>query len=75
MSPVDVGHRMVVRRRLPGQTGPTGGQAYTDVLGIVEHCDAATVSIRRSDGTLIEMLIVDVARARRIPPPPVRRRL
>jgi hypothetical protein len=45
------------------------------VLGIVEHCDAITVSIRRSDDTLTEMLIVDVARAKRIPPPPVRRRL
>ncbi|MBA3279783.1 MAG: hypothetical protein H0U22_13955 [Geodermatophilaceae bacterium] len=74
ISPDDVGRRVVVRRRLPGQTGPTGGQAYTDVLGIVEHCDAITVSIRRSDDTLTEMLIVDVARAKRIPPPPVRRR-
>ncbi len=66
---------MVVRRRLPGQTGPSGGQAYTDVLGIVENCAAGTVSIRRSDGTLAEMLIVDVARAKRVPPPPVRRKL
>ncbi len=74
ISRADVGHRVVVRRRLPGQTGPSGGQAYTDVLGIVEHFDAATVSIRRSDGTLAEMLIADVARAKRVPAPPARRR-
>ncbi|MBA3367114.1 MAG: hypothetical protein H0T99_00285 [Geodermatophilaceae bacterium] len=73
ISPADVGHRMVVRRRLPGRTGPSGGQAYTDVLGVVEHCAAGAVSIRRSDDTLIEMLIVDVVRAKRVPPPPVRR--
>ncbi|MDQ3052863.1 MAG: hypothetical protein M3R66_03260 [Actinomycetota bacterium] len=62
-----------MRRRLPGQSGPTGGPAYTDVLGIVEHCDAVTIRVRRADHTLVEILIADVARARRIPPPPVPR--
>ena len=72
ISPDDVGHRVVVRRRLPGETGPTGGQAYTDVLGILEHCDAATVRVRRSDGRLVEMATADIAHAKRIPPPPTR---
>ena len=72
IGPADVGHRVVVRRRLPGETGPTGGQAYSDVLGVVEYCDAATVGVRRADGHLVEVAITDVARAKRIPPPPVR---
>ncbi|MGI8627547.1 MAG: hypothetical protein ACR2J5_13425 [Geodermatophilaceae bacterium] len=71
--PDDVGHRVVVRRRLPGETGPAGGQAYTDVLGILEHCDASTVRVRRSDGRVIEIPTSDVARAKRIPPPPAPR--
>ena len=73
IGPSDVGHRVVVRRRLPGRTGPTGGPAYTDVLGILEHCDAVSVRIRRSDDTLVEMPFTDVARAKRVPPPPAAR--
>jgi len=69
-----IGYRVVVRRRLPGQTGPTGGQAYTDVLGILEDCDSDTLRVRRSDGRLIEMSIADVARVKRIPSPPPARR-
>ncbi len=73
IGPDDVGHRVVLRRRLPGETGPTGGPAYTDVLGILESWDAATVRVRRSDGRLIEIETADVARAKRIPPPPAPR--
>jgi N-acetylglutamate synthase len=29
-----VGSRVVVRRLVPGETGPTGGPAFTDVLGV-----------------------------------------
>jgi len=57
----------------PGETGPTGGQAYTDVLGILEHCDPITVRVRRSDGEVIEIASAQIARAKRIPPPPAPR--
>lgn len=70
----DVGQRVVVRRRLSGQSGPTGGQAYTDVLGILEAWDEVVLRVRRSDDTIVEMPIADVARARRVPPPPTARR-
>lgn len=33
LGPHAVGRRVVVRRLLPGQTGPTGGPAFTDLLG------------------------------------------
>lgn len=38
-----VGQRVVVRRLLPGETGPTGGPAFTDTLG---HCLAWDVTTR-----------------------------
>ena len=33
LGPHVVGHRVVVRRLLPGETGPSGGPAMTDLLG------------------------------------------
>lgn len=69
----DVGHRVVVRRKLIGQQGPSGGQAYTDVLGILEDWDAAAIRVRRSDDTLVEVATADIARAKRVPAPPTRR--
>lgn len=73
IGPADVGHRVVVRCMLPGQTGPSGGQAYTDVLGILEHCDEHTLRVRRSDDTIVKLPIREVARAKRIPPAPTPR--
>jgi len=34
LGPHVVGQRIVVRRLLPGQTGPTGGPAFSDLLGV-----------------------------------------
>jgi len=73
VSSADVGHRVVVRRRITGLSGPTGAQAYTDVLGILEHWDETTLRVRRSDGNTIEMQIAEVAHAKRVPNPPPRR--
>ena len=36
LGPQCVGLRVVVRRRLPGETGPSGGPRMTDVLGVME---------------------------------------
>ncbi|MDQ3732743.1 MAG: hypothetical protein M3400_01875 [Actinomycetota bacterium] len=62
-----------MRRRLPGQTGPTGGQAYSDVLGVLEFCREDTLGVRRADNSLVEIQVADVLRAKRIPPAPTRR--
>ena len=70
IGPADVGQRVVVRRKLSGQRGPTGGQAYSDVLGILEHWGEDVLRVRRADNTIIELLIAEIARAKRIPPPP-----
>lgn len=63
-----------MRRRLTGQTGPTGGPAYTDVIGILEDCDAEILRVRRADDAIIEIPITEVARAKRVPPSPAPRR-
>jgi hypothetical protein len=64
--PGDVGHRVVVRRRLAG-----GG--YGDVLGeLVRWSDA--VVVRDRHGVEQVTAIDEVVAAKRVPPPPARRR-
>lgn len=65
---------MVVRRRLPGQAGPTGDQAYSDVLGILEHWGEDTLGVRKADQSLILIPIAEVFRAKRVPAPPAQRK-
>ncbi|MGH3355072.1 MAG: hypothetical protein ACRDOJ_04190 [Nocardioidaceae bacterium] len=69
----DVGHRVVVRRVLPGERGPSGGQAYTDVLGVLEAWEEGTLVVRRADGSRVHVPEAEVAAAKTIPPPPARR--
>lgn len=35
LGPECLGSRVVIRRLVPGETGPTGGPAMTDVIGIL----------------------------------------
>jgi hypothetical protein len=74
LSPDDVGHRVVVRRLLPGQTGPSGGPALTDVLGVLEAWEAGILRVRRADGGLVSIDAADVVAGKRIPPRPPPRR-
>ena len=66
VGPSDVGHRVVVRRRLPG--GQSG-----DLLGELLRWDDTTVVVRDRDGRSHEIARVAVLAAKRVPPPPVRR--
>ncbi len=63
--PGDVGHRVVLRRRVPG--------GLTDVLGHVERWSGGTVAVRDRHGVLVEVAEVDLVAAKRVPEPPVRR--
>ncbi len=65
LSARDIGHRVVVRHRLPG------GQ-LTDVIGILQAYDAGSLVVRHSDSTLHPILLDDVSAAKRIPPMPLR---
>jgi hypothetical protein len=62
----DSGVRISLRRTLP-----SGG--FQDVLGELLSWDDV-VRVQRRDGTVVEVPAADVVAAKRIPPPPARRR-
>lgn len=61
LSARDIGHRVVVRHRLPG------GQ-LTDVLGVLQSLDADSLTVRHADGTPYTVKLADVSAAKPIPP-------
>lgn len=70
LGPHVVGQRVVVRRVLPGETGPTGGPAMTDVLGICESWADGIVTVRREDGSVVEIRTADIVSGKPVPPRP-----
>jgi ribosomal protein S18 acetylase RimI-like enzyme len=76
LGPHVVGQRVVIRRLLTGQVGPTGGPAMTDVLGVCESWQDGSVVVRREDGSAATFLIRDIVSGKPVPPrPPVHSRL
>lgn len=65
-----IGQRIVVRRVLPGLTGPTGGPAMTDTLGICEHWADGLVRVRREDGSVVEIQTAHIVSGKPVPPRP-----
>jgi hypothetical protein len=74
LSGADVGRRVVVRRMLRGQRGPSGGPAFTDVIGVLEEWDDEHLVVRHRDGDAVRIARADVVAAKTVPPPPPRRR-
>jgi len=71
-----VGQRVVVRRLLRGETGPSGGPAMTDLLGICESWTDGVIAVRAEDGTLVEIPTADIVSGKPVPPrPSVRSRI
>lgn len=68
-----VGQRVIVRRLLPGETGPSGGPAMTDVLGVLAAFDSSSLAVERDDGELVTILRADLVTGKPIPPRPVTR--
>lgn len=68
LRPDYVGQRVIVRRRLPGETGPSGGPAMTDVLGILTAWDDATLTVERDGGGTVQIAHADVVTGKPIPP-------
>lgn len=60
----DIGHRVVVRHRIPG--------GLTDLIGVLQACTPAVVTVRHADSTLHEIAAADVTAAKRIPEMPLR---
>ncbi|MFD6951954.1 hypothetical protein A6A08_10505 [Nocardiopsis sp. TSRI0078] len=67
ISPEDIGRRVSVRIRLP-----EGG--FTDIVGVVESWDDGVLTVRRRDGSAVEVVESAIAASRVVPPVPPRRR-
>ncbi len=63
-----VGQRVVVRRLLPGEQGPSGGPAMTDVLGVLEGWADTSITVRREDGELVTIERQHIVTGKPIPP-------
>ena len=80
LGPHVVGLRVVVRRVLRGLTGPTGGPAMTDVLGVCESWTPgpggpdgpARVVVLREDGERVAFSSADIVSGKPVPPRPSR---
>jgi ribosomal protein S18 acetylase RimI-like enzyme len=70
LGPHVVGQRVVVRRVLRDEKGPSGGPAMTDVLGICESWAGGVTGIRREDGSLVEIRTSDIVSGKPVPPRP-----
>jgi GNAT superfamily N-acetyltransferase len=71
-----IGHRVTVRT-LSGDTGPTGGPAFHDVVGVLERADEAPVRrwhVRTRRGQLVAVDPDVVVAAKVVPDAPARRR-
>jgi GNAT superfamily N-acetyltransferase len=68
LGPHVVGTRVVVRRLVRGEQGPTGGPAFTDVLGICEAWADGVAVVRRDDGERIVIETADIVSGKPVPP-------
>ena len=67
LGPHVVGQRIVVRRLVPGETGPTGGPAFTDVLGICVAWDPCVV---QTDRGTVTIPLAEIVSGKPVPPRP-----
>ncbi len=71
-----VGSRVVVRRVLPGETGPSGGPAMTDLLGVCLAWGDGRCVIAPESGDPVEIRLADIVSGKPVPPrPSVRHRV
>ena len=63
----DIGRRVVVRSRVPGERAPSGRPLLTDVIGILETWADGRVEVRRRDGALVAIAEVIPATGRVFP--------
>ncbi|MBA3780593.1 MAG: GNAT family N-acetyltransferase [Nocardioides sp.] len=76
LGPHVVGQRVVVRRVLPGETGPSGGPAMTDVLGVCTSWSLEYCVVQPSTGPAVTIALADIVSGKPVPPrPSVRQRV
>lgn len=70
LGPHVVGQRIVIRRLVPGETGPTGGPAFTDILGICTSWADGTAVIERESGERVSVPVAEIVSGKPVPPRP-----
>ncbi|MEO9323081.1 GNAT family N-acetyltransferase [Nocardioides sp. C4-1] len=70
LGPHVVGVRVVVRRLVRGETGPSGGPAMTDLLGMCEAFGDGVVVVRPETGVPVTIPLDDVVSGKPVPPRP-----
>lgn len=70
LGPHVVGQRVVVRRVLRGETGPTGGPAFTDLLGVCTAWSDGTCVVQPEDGPPVAIAVADIVSGKPVPPRP-----
>ena len=76
LGPHVVGERVVVRRVLHGETGPSGGPAMTDVLGVCTAWGDGVCVVEPESGPPVTIALADIVSGKPVPPrPSVRHRV
>jgi GNAT superfamily N-acetyltransferase len=69
LGPHVVGQRVVVRRLLRGEQGPSGGPAMTDVLGVCTSWGDGVCVVESADGP-VDIAVADIVSGKPVPPRP-----
>jgi N-acetylglutamate synthase len=70
LGPHVVGRRVVVRRVLRGETGPSGAPALTDVLGVCVSWADGTCVVQPETGDPVVIATADIVAGKPVPPRP-----
>ena len=68
LGPHVVGQRVVIRRLLRGETGPSGGPAMTDLLGICTAWGDGRCVVQPASGPPVTIALSDVVSGKPVPP-------
>lgn len=76
LGPHAVGQRIVVRRLLPGETGPSGGPRLTDLLGVCTAWGGGVCVVQPAAGPPVTIPFAEIVSGKPVPPrPSVRHRV
>lgn len=76
LGPHVIGQRVVVRRLVRGETGPTGGPAFTDLLGVCTAWGEGRCVVQPESGPAVVIALADIVSGKPVPPrPSVRHRV
>jgi GNAT superfamily N-acetyltransferase len=70
LGPHVIGQRVVVRRVVRGETGPSGGPALTDLLGTCLSWGDGTCVVQPETGPPVTIALADIVSGKPVPPRP-----